>query len=97
MGDVFPERIYLMHEDDCLEMAGEGQCWCQDRITRRDVEYVRKDVVDRLQAALRSARKSAREENQVTMIEFARWCGIMPTQLSEWTATQPAAKPEYIN
>lgn len=49
-----------------------------------------------LQSALRSARKAARDDGVTTRL-FAEWCGISPTQLSEWTGDElPRTPPDFI-
>jgi hypothetical protein len=49
-----------------------------------------------LREALKSARTAARS-NGVTTRRFAAWCGVSPTQLSEWTADLPDCEPDLID
>ena len=48
-----PKTIYLTtgdydNEPDFSERFNESICWCCDKITKHDVEYIRKDLYDKL-------------------------------------------------
>ena len=46
----YPKKIYLQNEDgahpDCDTYYGEGVTWCEDKINKDDVEYIRADLVN---------------------------------------------------
>ena len=46
----FPKKIYLQKEDgahpDCDTYYGEGMTWCEDKLNKDDVEYIRADLVN---------------------------------------------------
>ena len=46
----YPKKIYLQNEDgahpDCDTYYGEGMTWCEDKLNKDDVEYIRADLIN---------------------------------------------------
>jgi uncharacterized protein YbcI len=55
-----PERIYLqLVESDYVDnLYGAEETWCQDKINDDDVEYIRYDIVERLNLELRAQHRT---------------------------------------
>ena len=64
----YPKKIYLQNEDgahpDCDTYYGEGVTWCEDKINKHDVEYIRADLVNE---KVRHIAKQAVEEERLKL------------------------------
>ena len=52
--DEAPERIYLQLGDP------DEETWCQDKVNDDDTEYIRADIVERLNLELRAQHRTLR-------------------------------------
>jgi hypothetical protein len=74
-------------------------CRCTDRDKLRWAREERDDADARstaVEAALRTARKNAREQYGMTLRTFAKFCGATASDISKWTADPIEGEPDIV-
>ena len=92
---TMPHLMNCDHSEEgwCLPCVQElwetSQAAANDSIAHGTEEFL-------LRKALSSARTYARENGLATTRQFAAWCGVSPSQLSEWTSDEPSGPPDFV-
>jgi hypothetical protein len=94
----------MPHLENCNH-SEEG--WCLDCVKKQSDELDYAEIVNAkvnrenelLRQALKSCRKAVCEKSgygRLTTREFAKACGVTPTQISEWTAELILDPPDFV-
>jgi DNA-binding transcriptional regulator YiaG len=90
------ERLCKSLENKLIDVQYERD---QTHLALRAVYAERDDADARstaVEAALRTARKNAREQYGMTLRKFAKFCGATASDISKWTADPIEGEPDIV-